>query len=771
MSLLMISIRPTGATRPSRWLNSPVTVITVVACIIFRALQLYHQFTIGLHDPSRCQALLHEGAWSPLASDNFTKWEPKNCRMLEYPRSALRECLDDRTVVFAGDSTARQLFWAAAKRLKPSEVEVESRISNDSSNDIHKDYSFRTEGIKLDFIWDPWLNSSALVKILNTSNALSVYPDIPRKINLGEDKPPALIILGAPGLWAARYGGDDYLDKFKNGVGNVLPYISTKFHRSLPRVSNSEIQLGSIRDQILLAPVQVPLYDKLSPDRSETITRARIGAMNEYLLQLSPNESSHVVWAYNEITFGSPYAFEEDGLHVSDSVAARKVDIAFNAHCNAIAKAHDPAFFKGTCCVPEIGNKILIGMLLVFGAINVAPLWPRFNRITRRYNFFSSITVELFKATRMILFTAIVCFYFDRTSHVAKLERHYVQEDFITTCLVWILVSLFSLQEARVASHVQFQSPPAYRGPGYLSREQTDEIKGLLQGFILLYHYHYASQTLWVYKIIRLFISAYFFLSGYGNTLYLLKTNNFSSRRVLSVLIRLNLLSASLPYMMETDYTTYYFAPVITFWYLVVYGMLAFRSHRNTDLRWLFGKVAVTAMLTDLLTWTPGILEALAEFTRSTFSFDWDVREMRFRLRLDRYIVFVGVVVAALVHGATVHSTRTILPLRHARAASPLRSKLALSLLCIAGIALFLYGTQTLFRQKQLYNQAHPFVSWIPILCSVVLRTSYRKARNAHLALPAALGRISLETYVLQYHMWLAHNATARLRLGLWEGG
>jgi hypothetical protein len=62
-----------------------------------------------------------------------------------------------------------------------------------------------------------------------------------------------------------------------------------------------------------------------------------------------------------------------------------------------------------------------------------------------------------------------------------------------------------------------------------------------------------------------------------------------------------------------------------------------------------------------------------------------------------------------------------------------------------------------------------PFTSFIPILSFVTLRNSHRFLRNYHSRAFAWLGRCSLETYILQYHIWLAGDTKGLLRLGIWN--
>ncbi|KAI0902179.1 Cas1p-domain-containing protein [Annulohypoxylon nitens] len=735
-----------------------LTVAFTLLGVIF--LQQYHQHKLGQFDPYRCQALLNDGAWSPVASDGSKKWEPKNCRMVEYP--SVRACLADRKVVFAGDSTIRQVFWAVAQRFEPERVKI--AVGNSSSTgQRHKDLSFEADGVKFDFIWDPWLNSSKLERTLRNFHALP-FPPKEFTIRKEEDASPALIFLGAPGLWAARYGRDHFLDIFKRRIDHIAPYISDRFDENMPWVLDFEAD--DIANHILLAPVQIPEYEQLSPSRRRTITPTRIGEMNDYLSQLSRNQSSHIPWVYNKWSVGSGNDFSTDGLHTSDSVAALKLDIAINAHCNTISRRSGS--FKGTCCVPDHENKnfvraFKVGMFIAFASLGIESMLG-----------VNLVKHGIFNAVKIIAAVIFFSFYYDRTTFFGKLERHYQPIEFIIMCIVWLAVSIFSAKNILQPIELLAQSiarPRQERNPsdddlGMVSRKHSNEIKGLMQGFILLYHYHHASQALWIYKIIRLFISGYFFLTAYGHTTYFLRTNDFSFRRVCSVLFRLNLLSAVLPFFMKTDYNLYYFAPVISFWFLVVYGTLRIFREYNNDANMVLTKVAAAAMITTIMISKHGILEAAAKFSHDYLNVDWDVREMRFRLQLDRYIVFVGTAMAVNFHDTAIRRSQGILEFV---ARDPSHQRLYI-MSCLANIGAFLFFTQLNFFDKVSYNMVHPFISWAPIVPFLALRRELEGAKDVYLRLPAALGQISLETYVLQYHVWLAGNATAKHTFGLWDG-
>ena len=247
---------------------------------------------------------------------------------------------------------------------------------------------------------------------------------------------------------------------------------------------------------------------------------------------------------------------------------------------------------------------------------------------------------------------------------------------------------------------------------------------------------------------------------------------------------------------MNTDYIAYYFAPVITFWYLVVYFTLrTYSSLNNKELSRLFFKVGVAAVFVNLLILTPGILELASRASYAIFRMSWDAEELRFRLKIDRFIVFIGIVVAGIAQRVTQlraqYSQERYGPFRgrsvHEESCTfmgPLDDMLqdvaegrekwfyllkpVALLICVMMIPLFfLIPLSGWVDTKEQYNALHPYISWLPIVAFLAFRNAHPRLRRRHLRLPAALGRIALETYLLQYHMWLGDDATSHLTTGL----
>jgi hypothetical protein len=57
---------------------------------------------------------------------------------------------------------------------------------------------------------------------------------------------------------------------------------------------------------------------------------------------------------------------------------------------------------------------------------------------------------------------------------------------------------------------------------------------------------------------------------------------------------------------------------------------------------------------------------------------------------------------------------------------------------------------------KLTYNHWHPYISSIPVLAFIVLRNANVALRSTFSRVFAFIGRCSLETFVIQYHLWLA---------------
>jgi len=68
------------------------------------------------------------------------------------------------------------------------------------------------------------------------------------------------------------------------------------------------------------------------------------------------------------------------------------------------------------------------------------------------------------------------------------------------------------------------------------------------------------------------------------------------------------------------------------------------------------------------------------------------------------------------------------------------------------------------------YNWWQPIISFLPILAFVVLRNCTTMLRSYYSAGFAWLGRCSLETITLQFHIWMAADTKGVLSIGIFKG-
>ena len=72
-----------------------------------------------------------------------------------------------------------------------------------------------------------------------------------------------------------------------------------------------------------------------------------------------------------------------------------------------------------------------------------------------------------------------------------------------------------------------------------------------------------------------------------------------------------------------------------------------------------------------------------------------------------------------------------------------------------AGAALGVYHARVFSLPKAEFNALHPYTSWVPLACWVLLRNLTPGLRTWSARLFGWLGCITLETYLSQFHVWL----------------
>ncbi|EMD41970.1 hypothetical protein CERSUDRAFT_41933 [Gelatoporia subvermispora B] len=630
-------------------------------------------------------------------------------------------CLRARRVVFVGDSVTRQLFFQFAHTVDPG---LPTAPPDDEHR--HADYNFTSSasGAHLAFRWDPYLNTSQTQSLISPSG---VFGDAPESADR-----PALLVLGA-GLWYLHYEDSGGLPAWEAKMEATLNALSRA--RTLPA------------DTVAVLPIEDVVPSKLSRERAATMHASDIDAMNSDLNHRIRPPAARDPFAF----FSAPAPHErpppvalplvfnqmldpsqtEDGLHFGDALVRAQANILLNLRCNDVLPKVFP--LDKTCCRsypwPTPLHSVVLAAVIFWGPV----CWMLSRRLNPRGPGQPLIREEDMPAV-VISVAAVLIYVADRTGFWLKEQKQFDSWTFGFLSIFTLVLGLLTMKGGD-------------KDLGFLNREQTDEWKGWMQLAILIYHYTGASKISGIYNPIRVLVASYLFMTGYGHTTFYIKKADFGFQRVAQVMVRLNLLTLLLAYVMNTDYISYYFAPLVSMWYIIIYLTMLAGAKYNDRTIFLVGKILVSMALITWFMSEPILLEMAFEFLDRVCGIHWSAREWAFRVNLDLWIVYFGMFAALAV-----------IKIREYRLMDhpqwPLAVKAAVG--ASAAVMLWYFAFELYQPDKFVYNLWHPYVSFLPVGAFVVLRNANGILRSANSRLFAFIGTCSLETFIIQYHFWLA---------------
>jgi|Transcript_208 hypothetical protein len=351
-----------------------------------------------------------------------------------------------------------------------------------------------------------------------------------------------------------------------------------------------------------------------------------------------------------------------------------------------------------------------------------------------------------------ILFVFYVC---DRTSAFPERTKSYSRDFFIA-----IFITL--------ATYGCYQTLRQSKTNAPLNREQTEEWKGWMQVLFLLYHYFKASE---IYNAIRIFIAAYVWMTGFGNFSYYHVRKDFSVGRFSQMMWRLNFFVLFVCIALRNDYVLYYICPMHTLFTLFVYfSLLIFKEH-NTSTNIVTAKILILIVLVYVIWEVPGVFTILFK------PFEWllsytdpkkpdanPMHEWFFRSGLDRYVWIYGMV-CAFLHPKYEAFVRWV-------DEKPTKEKTVIQALILTTntiVGYWWYRTYYILPKLE-YNVVHPYTSWIPITIFIIFRNFSLTMRSYFIHIFCECGKITLETYISQFHIWLSSsvpNGQPGMLLGL----
>uniref|UniRef100_A0A3P9N1M4 CAS1 domain containing 1 n=1 Tax=Poecilia reticulata TaxID=8081 RepID=A0A3P9N1M4_POERE len=656
-------------------------------------LLLFHTALRHYGGGDSCEWLLTKGRY---LGENV--WQPYGCMMHKYKSNDAVTCLSKKRVVFAGDSRIRQLFYSFIKIINPEMTEDGNKPPKRMPVNICRSSSEQSSK------WSIKLHSGS-------SETLQQYRANLTAIAAHLDK----LAEHAEIYWVLQ--DPVYEDTLSENRKMITNQQLDLYNQAATEVLNSSKHSGRSRVKLLAAARQAAL---------ETIINS------------------------------------DDGLHLPEGTRNVGAMVLMNSLCNKLLRPID-----GSCCqtisppnlIQKLSACFFLAAVIVFVVLHVLGC----NRHRRHATPDVESLEEKKPATaaaplgpkapfQALCRMGVIMLYFylcDRADVFMKEQKFYTHSAFFIPLIYILVLGVFYSENTKEAK--------------LLNREQTDEWKGWMQLVILIYHVSGASAFVPVYMHVRVLVAAYLFQTGYGHFSFFWLKGDFGLYRVCQVLFRLNFLVVVLCIVMDRPYQFYYFVPLVTFWFVLIYATMAIwpqilQKKTNSSGIWYLGILA--KLLGLLLIICFFAFSKVGSFTHvfsvwpvsKLFELNGSVHEWWFRWQLDRFAVIHGMVFAFIY---LVLQKRQVLSEGKGEALFPAKiSNLLLFFSVVSFITYSIWASNC--KTKTECNEMHPYISVVQILAFILIRNIPGYARSVYSSFFSWFGKISLELFICQYHIWLA---------------
>lgn len=350
-------------------------------------------------------------------------------------------------------------------------------------------------------------------------------------------------------------------------------------------------------------------------------------------------------------------------------------------------------------------------------------------------------TLERFLA-KMVVFGCILFYIWlcDYLHIWPKIEKQYSRDMFVFLFFVLVFVAVvFSIRKTK---------------DKLLNRDQTEEWKGWMQVQFVWYHYYDAQET---FNSIRCYVGAYVWMTGFGNYIYFSTRKDYSILRLLEMLFRLNFLVFCVMAVSNHEFVRYYICAMHTYWFLSVWAVMVVMNRYNDNQSFVLLKFAIYFFINAMIFNVPGLShKVFTPFLWALHDADGTLRYWIYRAVLDHWSTIVGMFIA--FNFERFENFLSYLDEDNSKTKVQ-REFMRYSITAVLLLILVAWFHYVLLLPKHVYLGLHPYTSPIPIVIYTWLRNMHPVLRTHYLNLFSWLGKITLETYLAQIHIYMMGNA------------
>jgi len=246
-------------------------------------------------------------------------------------------------------------------------------------------------------------------------------------------------------------------------------------------------------------------------------------------------------------------------------------------------------------------------------------------------------------------------------------------------------------------------------------------------------------------------------MTGFGNFSFFCTKNDYSIFRLLKMMFRLNFLVIVVMAVTNHAFVRYYVCAMHTYWFLSVWVILVVLNRFNNNRCFMAGKFLIYIVLNAMIFEIPGAPEKLFIPFHYILDVNGNLNYWIYRSTLDHWATVIGMLVA--YNYPYYEKLMTFLDRNDDGINWKVKEAIRLMItgMLITIFVVWLYFILLLDRHT--YIKIHPYTSCIPIVVYLWLRNLYPVLRAHHLNLFTWLGKITLETYLSQIHIYMIGDA------------